>query len=340
MAEDPSILVPQAQAPAGVSHRVQQTFWQKKWVQNVLPWATSSVLHLTIIILVVAFYQAIQAWQPKAIEQEIIPEAATVDGAPVGGVPNPGVGQDPTKLAAQDQVLDSQDKRLAVEGQKLNAAMASSADGQTDTAIGIGPGGGFAKGAGSGTGSHGGGPWGVPGGSGLGIPIKFAGSSGNASKVVYICDASGSMMSVFPQLQRELDKSIDSLKVPQSFGVLFFSDQTLFLDKSLMLATASNKKKAYEFVAQMAAHGTTEPKSAIQMAFAMQPQLIFVLTDGFDQGDPNEVAKQFRNLNVGKKVKINTILLRSADDPELIKVLKTIASENGGSYKEVDKQDF
>jgi spermidine/putrescine-binding protein len=148
------------------------------------------------------------------------------------------------------------------------------------------------------------------------------------------------MMSVFPQLQRELDKSIDSLKVPQSFGVLFFSDQTLFLDKSLMLATASNKKKAYEFVAQMAAHGTTEPKSAIQMAFAMQPQLIFVLTDGFDQGDPNEVAKQFRNLNVGKKVKINTILLRSADDPELIKVLKTIASENGGSYKEVDKQDF
>jgi uncharacterized protein with von Willebrand factor type A (vWA) domain len=77
------------------------------------------------------------------------------------------------------------------------------------------------------------------------------------------------------------------------------------------------------------------------MAFAQQPELIYVLTDGFDQVVSfDAVINEFRKLNVNKKVRVNTILIRSSGNAELERVVKIIASENGGVCKIIDRQDM
>jgi hypothetical protein len=225
--------------------------------------------------------------------------------------------------------------------------MAGSSD-ATDSVIGLGTHSGIAGNSnGSGNGGDAGGslaPFGVPGGgAGLGPQSPFMGISGNATKVVYICDASGSMMDVFPRVRYELHQSVDVLRPMQGFNVIFFSDADLIaLSKTdLVMANPQNKRRAFELSEKMAAAGTTDPLPAIRLAFSQKPELIYVLTDGFDQVVSfDAVIEEFRKLNADKKVKVNTILIRGAADPELERVVKTIATENGGICKIVDRQDM
>ena len=323
-----------------------ETFAQKKWVQDVLPWVTSGVLHLGLVVALLLVVKTVEQVVTKVQEQIIIPEATIIENAPVGGVVNPGLGADPNRVAAQDQITDSTRTEVRTQGQRLNQAVAGGADGGSDSVLGIGANQGFSRGKASGTGQgggadQGGGIFGVPGGGGGGGPrVNFVGSSGNARRIVFLCDASGSMLSVFPALQRQLRQSIDQLRPIQSFGVVIFSDVARVMTQSLVMGNPDNKRKAFDFVGQQSAAGGTKPSAGIQAAFALNPELIFVLTDGFDQGDPKEVLEQFRRMNRDKKVKVNTIRIRAAEDPELVKLLKTIAEESGGTYREVDKDDF
>src|SRR5262249_43815119 len=129
----------------------------------------------------------------------------------------------------------------------------------------------------------------------------------------------------------------------QEFNVLFFSDfEVIALSKAnLVMATPANKLKAYELSDKMAAAGSTDPMPAIRMAFEQKPELIYVLTDGFENVVSfDAVVNEFRRLNADKKVKVNTILIRSSASPDLEKVVRTIAAENGGICKIIDRQDL
>src|SRR6185437_10327300 len=107
------------------------------------------------------------------------------------------------------------------------AVLGGSGDTATDTIIGIGAGQSLGNGKGTGIGSGADGasaPFGVPGGGkGTGPRSPFMGVSGNASKVYYLCDASGSMIGMpFDLVKAELKKAIDVLSPVQAFGVIFF----------------------------------------------------------------------------------------------------------------------
>lgn len=332
-----------------VRAKAPQTFAQKRWVQNVLPWVSSGVLHVGIVVAAVLLYQGVKAVALKVQEQIIVPDATYADSGPVGGVVNPGLGSDPNRAAAQDQVMDSQQTEVRT-AQRLNQTVAGAADGTSESIIGIGGAGSFARAGGGDGADRAGGVFGVPGGGGGSGPrVNFAGVGSNAKRIVYLCDASGSMMSVFPALDRQLKKSVDGLRLPQSFGVVFFSENVRpFGAPGLVLANPDNKRRAYDFFRQQAAAGPTVPRPAIQQAFALNPEVLYVLTDGFDNADPKDVLEQFRALNREKKVKVNTIRLRSpkadgtepAGSAELANLLRSISQESGGVYREVDKDDF
>src|SRR5687768_9510095 len=83
------------------------TFWQKPMVQNVLPFVTSLAVHIGIILVGFLTFAGYQAAKQIVEEQIIVPEAAIVEGAEVGGIPNPGLGGDPTRAAAQDEIPDA-----------------------------------------------------------------------------------------------------------------------------------------------------------------------------------------------------------------------------------------
>ena len=327
------------------------TFWQKRWVQNVLPLLTSVTFHACLIVIGILGYQAYRIVAQPLREQVIVPEAAIVEGQELGGIPNPGLGGDPNLAAAQNV-----DPRAVSQGwaDKRSESLTTTLMGgatvdSTDSIIGLGAHSGASGpvGRGTGEGSSAGGPlapFGVPGGGqGLGPKSPFMGISGNAKRVIYICDASGSMMSVFWRVKDELHKAVDVLKPIQAFNVVFFSDvDVAALSKSgLVMANPDNKRKAFDLSDKMSASGTTDPLPAIRLAFEQKPELIYVLTDGFDQVVSfDAVVAEFRRLNPDKKVKVNTILIKAADNPELERVVKAIASENGGICRIIDRQSM
>lgn len=330
------------------------TFWQQPQTVNIVSFATSLALHVGLILIGVLGYRTYQAATQPAIEQPIIPDATIIDNAPVGGIPNPGLGGDPERAAAQDQVKDvsaSTDAFRRSRGESLTQSLVGDSDASSaaDTIIspGVRPGIGLGKGSGTGGGESGAlAPFGVPGGGGgSGLKANFFGISGNAMTVAYVCDASGSMMNMMFALKAELKRNLDPLRATQGFNVIFFADkdkpQALSQRGELVMANAVNKRKAYEFLSGITTAGATNPIPGLETAFKGKPQLIYLLTDGNFPNNEAVLAK-IRELNGQKKTKINTILFCDASNIEkgIAELLKQIAGENGGIFKIVDTKDY
>jgi len=324
------------------------TFFQQPMVQNVLPLVTSLALHLGLILIGVLALKTYQTFVTVSQEQIIIPDATMAEGAEIGGVPNPGLGPDPTRAGAQDQIQDQAAQGWATTPtQSLEANTMGGTGEQVSTSmIGAGPGvaGSGSTGSGPGSGEAGGSlaPFGPPGGGGgLGPPSRFLGSGGNARLICYVCDASGSMLGApFDLLKIELQKSINSLQVSQGFNMIFFQ-QAKFesFSQNLVLANQANKTKAGEFLQTLSLASNSDPMPGIRFAFQQKPQLIYLLTDG-SFPDNQAVIEECKKLNAGKQVKINTIAFFSPNkDPADRKLcedlLRTIAADSGGLFKVV-----
>ncbi len=335
------------------------SFAQKPMVQNVLPFVTSVAVHGAILLI------AWILWDNRTIiarvieEQIIVPEAAIVEGADVGGIPNPGLGGDPTRAAAQDIAAEAtaSDSWADRPSQTLQANLMGGGESEqsADALIGLGAGAtsdvqapGAGGGASDGTGQVA--PFGVPGGGGgIGPKANFVGISGNARRVVYICDATGTMLGLkFDLLQKQLYKAIDILKPIQGFNVIFFrggdSDEEWakpFADE-LVVANPANKQKVRQYIEGMTELGKgTNPLPALRRAFEQKAQLVYFLTDGqFDNVvGYDEVLAEVRRLNADKSVKINTIAFMS-EDAQAEEALQKMARENGGRFVKVSDRDL
>lgn len=335
-------------------HMPQLGFWQQPRTMDIVSFASSLALHVMLIAIGFIGYRTYQQAREERIEQPIIPDAVMVEGAQVGGIPNPGLGGDPDRPAAQDQVKEVSSASDSWKQRRADSITQSlmgetAGEGQADSIIapGLRSGLGLGKGAGTGAGESGAqAPFGVPGGgAGQGPKANFIGMSGNAHTVAYVCDASGSMMNMMFALKAELRKAIDPLKPIQAFNVIFFADkdrpQALSPKGDLVMANADNKRKAYEFLGTITTAGATNPIPGLENAFRGKPQLIYLLTDG-NFPDNNAVLSKIRELNGQKKTKINTILFCDASNIEkgIVELLKQIADENGGVFKMVDTKDY
>ena len=124
------------------------------------------------------------------------------------------------------------------------------------------------------------------------------------------------MSNKFALLRAELTKAVDGLKPIQSFNVVFFFDgpKGASVDNvnQLLVATPDNKRKAYKFMEDFSTTGQTDPLPGIRLAFKMQPQLIYFLSDGeFNNLVPYEtVVAEIDKLNKDRKTRINTIQFR------------------------------
>jgi hypothetical protein len=341
---------------------VPLSFWQLPWVQNVLPFATSIAIHAGILLIGVVFFYGVQYVAKKVAHQEevIIPDASMINDGPPGGVPFQGLGADPNRQAFQDKVKDAGTPEGWAEKKGASIEMKEAGGGEgdsSDSTIGVGPGGGFGHGKGghgAGTGEFAGngegdgsGPlamFGTPGGGGIGPKGPVFGHGGNARKIAFVCDASGTMHNKFSTLRRELSNTVQGLRVIQSFNIIFFQEQNASaLDTNqLVMANPENKLKATNFLEdKVTPRGETNPIPGIEIAFRQHPELIYILTDG-DFPDNNAVLAKVRELNKDHKVKVNTIaFVGEADtDTEFMKFLKQIAEENGGVYKFVKESDL
>jgi hypothetical protein len=367
----PAAYVPQPPTPVAFGdQRVEQvpiSFWQQPFVQNGLPFVTSLILHLSVIILLAMLIRPFVAPPGVSKEQIIVPDAEMVTNQPAGGIPHPGLGGDPTRDAAQDQFPDvPRDTKGIAEkpGPTLQASLMTGGGAGDESGaqiIGIGAGAlgkgrGTGAGAGAGFGSGDGdnagalAPFGVPGGGGgIGPKLSFIGMSGSAKRIAYVCDASGSMLNMFDALRFELRKSIEGLKPVQAFNVIFFQDQGFAtVDKDrLMVANPDSKRKAYDFLDKFFVRGETNPIPALELAFKQQPELIYLLTDGDFSGPGNDAVINFCKMKTADgKTKIMTLAFVNKEsrgnpqDLEFIKVLQTIAKNSGGEFRMVSEEDM
>jgi hypothetical protein len=100
-------------------------------------------------------------------------------------------------------------------------------------------------------------------------PAVFA-DPGDATRIVFVCDASGSMLNKMANLKDQLQKAIAALGPSTAFNIIFFQDENcVTLDKErLTAATPEAKRNAYKFLDDVTTSGTTDPLPGIQESSA------------------------------------------------------------------------
>lgn len=176
---------------------------------------------------------------------------------------------------------------------------------------------------------------------------SFMGISGDALRVVFVCDASGSMMDRLPRLQEQLRFSIEHLAPVQWFNVIFFQNSRAIAADAhqLIQALPGNVERIEKLLPTISARGSSNPLTAIRLAFAQRPQVVYLLTDG-DFEDvaggitDRQITDAISRLNTHGAVRVNTILfisdmrdLQQEDARGGRAVLQKIARENDGTFK-------
>src|SRR4051812_9504589 len=116
-------------------------------------------------------------------------------------------------------------------------------------------------------------------------PVTVFGIEAKGSKFVYVFDRSGSMEGApLAAAKKQLLESLQPLGETQQFDILFFNHRVAMFEgasgaKRATFATDTNKKLAGEFVQRITADGGTDRALALKRALALQPDVIFFLSD-------------------------------------------------------------
>lgn len=338
--------------PEGTRH---VSLTRRPWFQAVVPFATSLAFHVGIIVFALLIAASVPAVR-RALTQEqvIVPDAQIVDGAEVGGIPHPGLSGDPNRDAAQnlDETVKVSDSWAEQPSETLSNSLMKGQPAEGGGSLALGPNADVGKGLGQGSGGGGGklAPFGLPGGGGgIGPKAPFMGASGNATQVVYLCDATGSMNDKKSTLYYEIKKAVSKLSPVQFFNVVFFQagDAVALSKGGLQPANAKSKEELARFlVNDVSFRGNSDPLPGLRVAFKQNPQLIYMLTDGdfYAAGITNDqVLGEIKKLNPQGKVKINTIFFANSEEQRSDpggKLLKQIADENGGNFAFVTQGDL
>jgi hypothetical protein len=178
------------------------------------------------------------------------------------------------------------------------------------------------------------------------LSTTFFGASGGGNHFVYLVDSSGSMDQISPDgfdvARAEVLRAVDSLTDRQRFYVVFFGKETLRMrlgdsdqpPPRAVYATDENKAALQRWAMTLSMQAGRWPEEALEIAFELRPDCIFLLTDG---AMPDYVPEMVERNNIvetlldGPKPRsiIHTI---GFHNPEGEAILRKIAKQNGGQY--------
>ena len=184
--------------------------------------------------------------------------------------------------------------------------------------------------------------------------VEFAGlGAGAARKIVFVVDASGSMIGVFPFVIAELSRSLAKLSPAQRYAVIFFQrDEALLAPPRGRLTTATNDhvEQTIRWIQgepgrppTVVPTGRSNPMQALQSALRLDPEVIFLLSSNVTGSgryavDLEDLMLQLEELNpvdpaTGRRgTSINCIQFL---DPDPLDALRQIVEEHGteGGYR-------
>jgi hypothetical protein len=188
--------------------------------------------------------------------------------------------------------------------------------------------------------------------------VEFFGAEAPGSKFVYVVDISYSMdarnMERYQRAKDELIRSVSNLEPEQSYFVFLFSWHTktmLYHQTPVWIRAEKNhEKKLDRWLKDVSLSSGTDPRYALSLANAMEPDAIFLLSDGqFNQpntpfsetgwlladgtrsqlGVPEGIAKYMFS------IPIHTI---SFENPFTKDSMEQIAKLSGGSFRYIKTQ--
>jgi len=188
--------------------------------------------------------------------------------------------------------------------------------------------------------------------------IEFAGSrASNANRIVYVIDASGSLTSYLQIVLEEMFRSLRQLDERQQFAIIFFQQE-----RALPVPPRGRLQKATDGAVGRAIDwinaGTnvvpgygSNPLAALELAFDLHPEVIFLLSDsitgsGAYEVDRAELLDALEELNPvvdapsGRRaVQVNCIQFL-AEDEDRLGTMRSIAELHGGEggYKVFDRE--
>ncbi|CAN5902607.1 hypothetical protein BH23PLA1_BH23PLA1_37650 [soil metagenome] len=156
----------------------------------------------------------------------------------------------------------------------------------------------------------------------------FFGIRAEGRVFVFVVDCSGSMEVDLRLIRakQELRRSIDALRFPQRYYIIFFNDEPVPMPGGVPRSTEHREKiQTYSWLRAVPALGGTDPRGALRMALGLRPDAVFLLSDGeFDPAAEAAILAQ----NSGN-VPIHCIDLSGGAAGAQ---LQRIAEKSGGQY--------
>ncbi len=176
----------------------------------------------------------------------------------------------------------------------------------------------------------------------------------NARTIVYVVDASGSMIGSFRTVLDELSRSLAGLVPAQSFAIIFFQRNLAIAvppANRLVPVSRSAAQQALEWAQKnVIPSGRSNPVEAITRALALRPDCIFLLSSnitgaGQFEIDRNDLLATLDRLNPvdsGSGRRRSQIQCIQFLDPDPLDTMRTIAERHGGEngYKFLDRDEL
>jgi hypothetical protein len=300
-------------------------------VADLLPWTISILFHAGLVLLA-----SFIIWTTQAAEEEkkIIPSTQ------LGETPN-------AQLETTSTETETQSSKAQAESSESSADLQSTVD--TSSSL-------IAANSASGSTS----PFGSGAGESGGTGFMGQKVGGNVEKLVFLIDASGSLIDSLPYVIRELKTTIQELSPQQKFTVIFFRGENLFdqpvlevpvPERGLKEASSRTKELVNEWITlsngNIVPGGEAPPIAAIRQALRYRPELLVLLSGdiigtGIHQIDQKKLLEEIKQINTAN-TKINTIQFLYPDPlasvPGMKGTMKLIAEQSGGRYKFVDEDE-
>jgi len=168
----------------------------------------------------------------------------------------------------------------------------------------------------------------------------FCGIEAKGQSFVFVLDNSGSMAGYrWFQARAEIIRSISQLDENQKFLVVLYNTYTTVMlgqrgsEIEYLEATPENRRRVTKWLDRQFPQFDTFPKRSLKIAMRMEPDAVFLLSDGeFRDGS----VEFLRNANLSgstPKCSVHTIAFKSRLGASM---LRQIAYENGGSFRYVE----
>lgn len=175
--------------------------------------------------------------------------------------------------------------------------------------------------------------------TGLPLPLLTLSIPEKSQNVVFLIDASGSMLAPlqgstrFAHARRIVRDTIEHLPARSVFNVIYFADRPLALSTEPLPINETTKQNAFRFLeSDPALEGETGFLEALQEGFRRQPDLLYILTDG-DDSDPawevTHAVKQYRQI-YGTQIQLHAINFAEKEQSDESNLLSKLCRMTGG----------